>query len=81
MKSLSIRSWISSYPVIWSPQLLDPDLPVTLLSEQLVDLIVQIPNLELPETSCKTGPRNTDRLDREKDGLESETGQNSPFWI
>lgn len=46
------------YRVVGPAQLFDPDLPVAFLSQQLVDLIVQVPNPELAEASCtQTGER------------------------
>lgn len=44
------------YRVVGSSELFDAKFPVTFLSQQLVDLIVQIPNPELPQTSW-TGER------------------------
>lgn len=53
------------YSIVGSSKLSDPDLPVTFLSEQLVDLIVQIPNPELPETSWRgRGQRDGSETDR-----------------
>lgn len=60
------------YRIVGSSQFFDSDFPVTFFSQQLVYFIIQIPNPELPETSCtQTGRRErqtgqTERPERDR---------------
>ena len=47
-----------TYIMVRSPQLQYPLLPVSLLSQQLVDLIVQVTDTKLTKTSCNGKEKN-----------------------
>lgn len=40
-----------NYPVIWTTQLFDSVLPMTLFPQQFIYFIIQVTNLELAKTS------------------------------
>lgn len=68
---------LADYPVVRSSQLFDANLPVTFLPEQLVYLIVQIPNPELSKTSySQSEQRDTDSLFY----LMLKKMENTKFW-
>ena len=53
---------MQAYPIIRSTKFLYPVLPMTFLSEEFVNFIIQITNLELSKTSCNF--QQTDRSDQ-----------------
>lgn len=67
------------YRVVGPAQLFDPDLPVAFLSQQLVDLIVQVPNPELTKAGCtqtsKRGQREGRARGQRYDEMMSSCGR------